>query len=190
MHRRYWHQALLIGGVILLLAGCGPSKTVKQDPYQIKVDGLPEERPENIGQQPQPKYEPLSRYGNHSPYEVNGKTYRVLDTSQGYRATGNASWYGRKFHGRKTSNGEVYDMFQFSAAHRELPLPTYLEVTNLNNDRTIIVRVNDRGPFHSERILDLSYAAAEQLDMVRAGVAPVAIRAINVLSAGPGQGEV
>ena len=190
MHKRFICALLAISSLALLLTGCGPAKNVKEDPYQIKVDGPPHESPENIGRQPQPKYEPLSRYGNHSPYEVNGKTYRVLDSSQGYRARGNASWYGRKFHGRKTSSGEVYDMFEFSAAHRELPLPTYLEVTNLDNGRSVIVRVNDRGPFHDNRILDLSYAAAERLDIVRAGVAPVEIRAINVLTAGNGQGEV
>ena len=89
-----------------------------------------------------------------------GKTYQVMDSAVGYREEGQASWYGRKFHGRKTSSGEPFDMFQLTAAHRSLPIPTYVRVTNLGNGRTTLVRVNDRGPFHSERIIDLSWAAA------------------------------
>lgn len=116
--------------------------------------------------------------GNKSPYMVNGKTYRVLASEHGYRERGFASWYGEKFHGHKTSNGEIYDMFQLSAAHKSMPIPGYLRVTNLENNRSIVVRVNDRGPFHSDRIIDLSYAAAHMLGYDKQGTAMVEIEAI------------
>lgn len=112
-------------------------------------------------------------------YEVFGKNYRVLPDSHGYLEIGIASWYGRKFHGKLTANGERYDMYVPSAAHRTLPLPTYVKVTNLNNQRRIIVRVNDRGPFHSDRLIDLSYKAALELGFVEAGTAPVVVEAVD-----------
>lgn len=107
-----------------------------------------------------------------------------MDSAQGYVAEGTASWYGKKFHGHKTSNGETYDMYSFSAAHKSLPLPTYLKVTNLDNQRSVIVRVNDRGPFHGDRLIDLSYAAAARLDYHKKGLARVRIEAIT-----PAQGQ-
>ncbi|MDT8398249.1 MAG: septal ring lytic transglycosylase RlpA family protein [Pseudomonadales bacterium] len=116
--------------------------------------------------------------GNMSPYTVNGATYRVMKSEEGYAETGLASWYGRKFHGHKTSNGEIYDMFQLSAAHKSLPIPSYLNVTNLDNGRSVMVRVNDRGPFHGDRIVDLSYAAATILGYADKGVARVRIEAV------------
>jgi len=116
--------------------------------------------------------------GNRSPYTVNGRTYQVMRSEEGYRERGFASWYGEKFHGHKTSNGEIYDMFQLSAAHKSMPIPGFLRVTNLENNRSIIVRVNDRGPFHSDRVLDLSYAAAYMLDFHNKGTAMVEIEAI------------
>lgn len=126
-----------------------------------------------------PRPEPRSRYGNGPVYEVFGKRYTVMPTSTGYRERGVASWYGKKFHGNLTSNREVYDMYQMTAAHKTLPLPTYVRVRNLRNDREIIVRVNDRGPFVHNRIIDLSYAAALKLDMVRDGTSLVEVTAIN-----------
>ncbi len=128
------------------------------------------------------KYEPKSRGGNPKSYVVFGKRYYVMPSAKGYDEVGKASWYGKKFHGNNTSNGEVYDMYQLSAAHKSLPLPTYVEVTNLDNKRKLIVRVNDRGPFHGSRIIDLSYAAATKLGMVNTGVANVRVRALT-----PGQ---
>lgn len=116
--------------------------------------------------------------GNKSPYEVNGKTYYVLPTEIGYEETGYASWYGRKFHGHLTSNGEIYDMFSYSAAHKSLPIPGFLEVTNLDNGKQLVVRVNDRGPFHEDRIVDLSYAAAAYLGYADKGTARVRIRSL------------
>ncbi|MGB5261831.1 MAG: septal ring lytic transglycosylase RlpA family protein [Gammaproteobacteria bacterium] len=126
-----------------------------------------------------PRVEPRSRYGNPASYVVYGKRYYTLNSSAGYRETGHASWYGTKFHGRRTSSGEPYDMYAMSAAHKTLPIPCYVEVTNLANGRTVIVRVNDRGPFHDGRIIDLSYAAASKLGMLGKGTARVAVRVIT-----------
>ena len=127
-----------------------------------------------------PKDEPLARYGNHSPYTVLGKTYTVMSSSEGYHERGMASWYGSKFHGRRTSSGEPYDMHLATAAHKSLPLPTYVEVTNLDNGRKMVVKVNDRGPFHEGRIIDLSYGAAIKLGVDKTGTARVDVRAISV----------
>lgn len=123
---------------------------------------------------------PLNRTmaGNRSPYTVNGRTYRVLQTEEGFQQTGMASWYGEKFHGHDTSNGEVFDMYQVSAAHVSLPIPSFARVTNLENQRSIIVRVNDRGPFHNDRIIDLSYAAAWKLGFADKGTALVHVESI------------
>ena len=123
--------------------------------------------------------EPHSRYGNRSPYSVLGKSYRVLDSAQGYDETGLASYYGNKFHGRRTSNLEVYDMYAFTAAHKTLPLPSYARVTNQANGRSVVVRVNDRGPFHDGRIIDLSYAAAVKLGVDRTGTARVEVQGLS-----------
>lgn len=128
---------------------------------------------------PTPRKEPKSRSGNPRSYTVLGKTYRVMDSAAGYRATGLASWYGRKFHGRRTSSGEPFDMYKLTAAHRSLPIPAYVKVTNLENGRSTVVRVNDRGPFHGERIIDLSYAAAVKLGFAQKGTARVRIEAFE-----------
>jgi rare lipoprotein A len=124
--------------------------------------------------------EPVTRTiaGNKSPYTVNGMTYYVMDSEEGYEETGMASWYGRKFHGHLTSNGEIYDMFTLTAAHKSLPIPSFLEVTNLDNGKSVVVRVNDRGPFHDDRIVDLSYAAAASLDYAANGTARVRVKAL------------
>ena len=126
-----------------------------------------------------PKVEARSRGGNFTPYTVLGKTYRVMKTAKGYKERGGASWYGTKFHGRLTSNGERYNMYEMTAAHKSLPIPTYVTVKNLDNGREIIVRVNDRGPFHEGRIIDLSYAAASKIGMLKKGTARVEVKAID-----------
>ncbi len=126
-----------------------------------------------------PRYEPLSRGGNRSPYEVFGKTYTVMPSAEGYRESGIASWYGMKFHGHLTSNGEVYDMYEMTAAHKSLPIPSFVRVTNLDNGKSVIVRVNDRGPFHQDRLIDLSYAAAYRLDILQRGTGRVKVEAIT-----------
>lgn len=123
--------------------------------------------------------EPYSKYGNPPFYKVGGQRYYTRSSGQGYRERGIASWYGSKFHGRRTSSGEIYDMHAMTAAHRTLPLPSYVMVTNLDNGRQVIVRVNDRGPFHSDRIIDLSYAAAVKLGLMQSGTARVEVRAID-----------
>jgi len=120
--------------------------------------------------------------GNRSPYVVFGKTYEVLPDSLGYREIGIASWYGKEFHGRLTSNGERFDMYKLSAAHKALPIPTVVKVTNLDNGKSIIVRVNDRGPFHEDRIIDLSYQAAFKLGFSDKGTAPVVVEALDDLN--------
>lgn len=126
-----------------------------------------------------PVEEPLSRGGNRPEYEVLGKNYKVMTSSIGYKEKGGASWYGKKFHGYKTANGEKYDMYGMTAAHKSLPIPTYVKVTNLANDKQVIVRVNDRGPFHKGRIIDLSYAAASKLSMLDNGTSQVLVEAID-----------
>lgn len=120
-----------------------------------------------------------SRYGNPKRYKVLGKWYSVRDSSKGYAETGTASWYGKKFHGHRTSNGETYDMYAMTAAHKSLPLPTYVRVTHLENGRSIIVKVNDRGPFHQGRIIDLSYSAAKKLGITATGTGKVKVVAID-----------
>ena len=129
-----------------------------------------------------PRVEAHSRGGNKSTYEVWGKKYNVMPASTGFTQTGLASWYGKKFHGHLTSNGETYDMYAMSAAHKNLPLPTYARITNLENGKIVIVRVNDRGPFHGDRVIDLSYAAASKLGYRKKGVAKVLIEAIDASS--------
>lgn len=126
-----------------------------------------------------PRVEPITKIGNKSPYTVFGKTYFVLPSSKDYREQGVASWYGKKFHGRKTSNGEVYDMYAMTAAHKTLPIPSYVRVTHTGNQRSIIVRINDRGPFHGPRIIDLSYVAALKLGFADNGTAEVLVEAID-----------
>ena len=126
-----------------------------------------------------PRHEPRSKYGNPATYAVAGKTYRIMSDNEGYQESGIASWYGTKFHGRRTSSGEPYDMHGMTAAHKTLPLPTYAEVTNLQNGRKVIVKVNDRGPFHENRLIDLSYAAASKLGILATGTGLVDVRAIT-----------
>jgi rare lipoprotein A len=125
-----------------------------------------------------PRDEALSPYGNMPEYQVDGVTYHVLASARGYEEEGTASWYGKDFQGKRTSSGEPYDMYAMTAAHRTLPLPTYVEVTNLENGKVVVVRVNDRGPFHSDRLIDLSYVAAEKLGIVGPGTARVRVRAL------------
>lgn len=160
---------------VAVLAACSS----QDGRYSMRDDKAPARLPTPAELAPlEPRFEPMSRQGNMSSYTVLGETYQVLPTARGYSETGKASWYGQKFHGHLTSNGEYYDMYGLSAAHRYLPLPTYVKVTNLNNGREVIVRVNDRGPFHPDRVIDLSYAAAYKLDMLHSGTAPVQVEAL------------
>ena len=129
--------------------------------------------------EPQVTDEPPSATGNRSPYKVLGKSYKVLDSADGYVERGKASYYGSKFHGRLTSNREVYDMYAYTAAHKTLPLPSFARVTNLDNGKSVVVRVNDRGPFHDGRIIDLSYAAAVKLGITARGTGNVEVRGLT-----------
>ena len=158
----------------------------KKQGVNNKKDGAPPGPPPASFKAVKPVREPLSRYGNPSAYKVAGLTYDVMTSSSGYRARGLASWYGTKFHSQRTSSGEEYDMYALTAAHKTLPLPTYVRVKNLSNGRQAIVKVNDRGPFHNGRIIDLSYAAAAKLGILPKGTAPVEIEALST----PGKARV
>lgn len=172
-------KQLSILSIFLLLAACG-GVPEKQDRAQVEQDSAPEAKPD-VANIPDavPKHEPLSKYGNPAHYDVFGERYYTLTTSKGYSEKGTASWYGTKFHGRRTSSGEPYDMYAMTAAHKTLPLPSYVEVTNVDNGKKVIVRVNDRGPFHDDRLIDLSYSAATKLGIVAKGTGSVSLRAVS-----------
>ena len=149
--------------------------------YSQDRDSTPDGPPPDVSKipEPVPKVEPVSQYGNKSPYTVLGETYRVLPSASGYVERGIASWYGNKFHGYTTSTFEKYDMYAYSAAHKTLPLPSYARVTNLESGRSVVVRVNDRGPFVANRVIDLSYVAAVKLGVWPKGTAMVEVRALD-----------
>ncbi|HBG97010.1 MAG TPA: septal ring lytic transglycosylase RlpA family protein [Chromatiaceae bacterium] len=157
----------LLAILILLLCGCGNA------PKQIETGSI--DGPPNAV----PRVEPKARFGNMKSYVVYGKTYYPKQSSRGHVERGVASWYGKKFHGRKTSSGERYDMYQMTAAHKTLPLPTYALVNNLENGRSVVVKVNDRGPFIGNRIIDLSYAAAKKLGLDKQGTGRVEVISID-----------
>lgn len=162
--------------VSLLVQGCSSEPPSR---YSQKYDSVPTRLPSEAElAEPQPRVEPPSRQGNR-PYELFGRNWQVMTDARGHIEEGTASWYGEKFHGHLTSNGEIYDMYAMSAAHKTLPLPTYVRVTNLANDRSVVVRVNDRGPFHGDRIIDLSYVAAYKLGMLSTGTARVRVEALH-----------
>jgi rare lipoprotein A len=169
-------RASLIVGLALALGACGSAP--KRGGY-YKDDG-PHERPPaglDAVADATPRAEPLHRYANR-PYSVFGKDYLPLSAVQPFRQRGMASWYGKRFHGQKTSSGEPYDMYSMTAAHPTLPIPSYARVTNLANGRSVVVRINDRGPFHAGRVIDLSYVAAYKLGYIAAGSAQVEVEAI------------
>ena len=169
---------LLLIPLLVLLSACG---TLSRSGGYYEDDGPDANPPANIASIPDavPKPEPRSDSGN-SPYTVSGKTYYPLADASGYHERGIASWYGRKFNGKRTSSGEPYDMYAMTAAHKTLPLPSYVRVRNLQNGRSIVVRVNDRGPFLSNRLIDLSYAAAAKLGILGTGTGIVEVDAISV----------
>jgi rare lipoprotein A len=179
------HSAAL--ACIILLTACGSSPPPRSKPQVSQVPAGGPERstppppPANINDIPDavPRVEPRSKSGNPMSYEVFGKRYVLLASSEGYKERGVASWYGPDFHSRRTSSGEPYDMYAMTAAHKTLPIPAYARVTNLSNGRSVVVRINDRGPFVDNRIIDLSYTAAHRLDMTRAGTAFVEVEVIT-----------
>jgi rare lipoprotein A len=176
----------LLALLVVTLVGCATSTTIptstgpRNEPITPGKDSAPTYRPKaSTIIDATPKVEPITRAGNRSPYMVAGIQYSLLATGVGYKDSGGASWYGAKFHGRNTSNGEIYNQYAMTAAHKTLPIPSYVRVTNKANGKQVIVRVNDRGPFHPGRIIDLSYAAAIKLDYVDKGVAQVEVEYID-----------
>ena len=178
---------LLTGTLLatILFSGCSSKSLLEQDdaapPTPLDVSNIPNAVP---------RPEPLSRYGNPTSYVVNGKRYYTMPSSKGYKERGIASWYGTKFHGKRTSSGESYDYYAMTAAHRSLPLPTYVEVENLQNGRSVIVKINDRGPFAQNRIIDLSYTAAVKLGILGYGTGLVEVRAIDTSEPEPAPSPV
>ena len=199
-------RLLLLFVIALVLAGCSsapprieqagqpvPVPEKKAPPSKggyYKDDGPGEKPPPDLASLPDavPRTEPLHRYANR-PYQVFGKDYVPTASHQQYRERGTASWYGKKFHGQKTSSGEVYDMYAMSAAHKTLPIPSYARVTNVASGKSVVVRINDRGPFHSDRIIDLSYAAAYKLGYLAAGSALVEVESVEAGQAAPASTE-
>ncbi|MEX2496177.1 MAG: septal ring lytic transglycosylase RlpA family protein [Woeseia sp.] len=162
---------LALSSAVLVIAGCAGRPAEDDAPGIVGTATVP---PDPVVTQ-----EPRSRYGNGPYYRVLGQRYEVMGSAAGYREQGVASWYGKKFHGKPTSSQEPYDMYAMTAAHKTLPLPSYVRVTNLRNNKSVVVRVNDRGPFVANRIIDLSYAAALKLDMIRDGTSLVEVTVIE-----------
>ena len=176
---------------LLIASGCASvQQWIGADASVDEVASASEEVPDgppliasiDVASIPEPRAqpEPLAQYGNPESYEVDGVTYRVEPVGAGFTELGTASWYGRKFHGQLTSSGEPFDMFQFTAAHKTMPIPAWIRVTNVENDQSLVVRVNDRGPFKEDRVLDLSWAAAERLGFADQGTAKVRYEVLTV----------
>jgi rare lipoprotein A len=189
--RVHLRTLFLLAIATVLLASCGTTakKTASIPPQPgpgkyYQDDGPPDVVPDGLDQLPDavPKREPFHKFANR-PYAVFGETYVPVVDEEPYKQRGLASWYGRKFHGQKTSSGETYDMFAMTAAHKTLPIPSYAKVTNLATGKSVVVRINDRGPFHSGRIIDLSYAAAKRIGIVGRGSAMVEVE--RVFEPGP-----
>lgn len=182
MRTRSWRSSTLQRFPLLLaliVAGCSTPSVIQ--PPKHPPFPPPSPIPADIANipDPVPRNEPKSARGNPAFYDVLGKRYFVLNSSEGYQERGVASWYGPGFHAASTSNGERYDMYAMSGAHKTLPLPAYVQVTNLSNGKHVVVRLNDRGPFKEGRIIDLSYTAAAKLDMLKAGTTFVEVRALT-----------
>lgn len=207
--RAAWRLPWLLA-TLLVLVGCGGSHSTRpysssrggtssgggsyddtsrpqSSRYRSSSDSVPDGPPPDVSNLPEPvpRVEPRSLYGNKSPYTVLGRTYSVLPSARGYDERGIASFYGSKFHGYKTSNLEDYDMYKFSAASKVLPLPSYARVTNLQNGKSVIVRINDRGPFHENRVIDLSYAAAVKIGVWPKGTGLVEVQGIDPTADAP-----
>lgn len=176
----WWRQLLLVPA-LLALWSCSVDPIIQSD-----QDGAPEDIDVSTIADAVPRREPYSKYGNPRTYTVAGQSYSVMQDSSGYVERGIASWYGTKFHGRRTSSGEPYDVYAMTAAHKSLPIPCYARVTNLRNGRSVVVRINDRGPFVEGRIIDLSYAAARKLGIVKSGTGLVEVRTIDPEQAAAG----
>jgi len=164
--------------LLILITGCSTKPTSSR--YDVQQDHAPDRLPLDTEVQDISAVFVTPSYWANKDYQIDGVTYRVLKDAKGYKSTGIASWYGNKFHGHATSNGETFNMYKLSAAHKTLPIPSFAKVTNLANQKSTIVRVNDRGPFHPDRILDLSYGAAYKLGVLKEGTANVIVEAIHI----------
>lgn len=187
--------ALALLGILVLLVGCSgptqhkPGESAPTSPtgsasptgrYHGKPTDWGPDKEIDMSHVPDavPRYENRTIAGNKNPYTVLGKTYVLMEDERAYIERGKASWYGFKFNGERTSNGELYDMFAMTGAHKTLPIPSYVRVTNLDNRNSVVVRINDRGPFHAGRIIDLSYAAAQRLGITRVGTGNVEVEVV------------
>lgn len=166
-------RVLIILGLLVMATGCG---TQPKPGGYYKDDGPGDKLPAHIADAV-PRAEPLHKFANR-PYRKLGRQYVPMTSLQPFRQRGLASWYGKRYHGQKTSSGELYDMYAMSAAHPTLPIPSYARVTNVANGRSVVVRINDRGPFGTKRVIDLSYAAARELGMARRGLARVRVEIV------------
>jgi len=194
------HWQKLLPALLLGLAACSQSPTESGSPAGTVSSTSPYTQAHDAApvrvisaadvQDAVPRPDPILSAGNKSPYTVNGVSYDILASTSGYRQQGIASWYGTKFHGHKTSNGEIYDLYQASAAHKTLPIPSYARVTNLDNGSSVVVRVNDRGPFHADRLIDLSYAAAVKLGYMEQGTARVEVEVLEIVGIDDRRGTV
>lgn len=183
-----FHRPCIVLGVLAILSACRTTPVPLPQPQpQPEPQVSQPQPPAEITKIPDavPRPEPRSRRGNPPFYEVFGKRYHVLGSNSGYLERGVASWYGKDFHGGPTSNGEKYDMYAMTAAHKTLPLPAYVQVTNLRNGKSVVVRVNDRGPFVANRLIDLSYSAAAKLEMIREGTTLVEVRSLDAVGSAP-----
>lgn len=189
-------RLLLLCVIAAVLVACSsapqqaPTATPAAKPSQSRYGDLHDSAPEQLidtSKVPDavPRYEVRTMAGNKNPYTVLGKTYHLIQDERSYKERGRASWYGKKFHGYHTSNGEIYDMYAMTAAHKTLPIPSYVRVTNTANGKSVVVRVNDRGPFHSDRIIDLSYAAAQRIGILGAGTGAVEVEIVLPSDAAP-----
>jgi len=178
---RYLFAAIAIPAVLVVACSSPPPGPTPDSRYADAHDAAPLKpvSPDDVADAT-PRPDPILAVGNKSPYTVNGVSYEILEDYHNYRERGIASWYGAKFNGHATSNGEIYDLYQASAAHKTLPIPSYARVTNLDNGKSVVVRVNDRGPFHSERLIDLSYGAAVRLGYMESGTARVEVEVLNI----------
>jgi len=177
MDFRMLKNCLILLSLIAILTGCATNESISERIFS--ADGTYEDVDVSKIEDAVPKHEPKSKYGNPKSYQVFGKTYYIKDSAHEFKEQGLASWYGHPFHGRRTSSGEPYDMYKMTAAHKEVPIPCYMRVTNLENGKSIIVRVNDRGPFHDGRVIDLSYVAAKKLGVHAKGTLPVEIEVVT-----------
>ncbi len=177
MNLNSWQQSVRACALCLLISGCAFQPQLPPADHSDKPVI-------SANTDPVPRPEPLSRYGNPKSYEQFGRRYHIMESATGYAERGIASWYGPKFHGKRTSSGEPYDMYAMTAAHKTLPIPTWVRVTNLKNQSSVLVRVNDRGPFVENRIIDLSHEAARRLDMIREGTGLVDVRVLEFDAAG------